>query len=174
MRIAVPLPASVAVENAYFYPERSGIIDHAAPQAVTRSGDQLVLAMPAAAVPTPGPVTGVLSIGRGQGLSFAAKPGVIAGASGAANHGFGAIALAFLGAVLGGLLLNIMPCVFPILSLKALSLAKGGGDERHARPRRWPIRRASCWCAWGWASYCWRCALAGRARAGRSSFRTRA
>ncbi|WP_294243993.1 protein-disulfide reductase DsbD domain-containing protein [uncultured Sphingomonas sp.] len=133
VRIAVPLPASVAVKDAYFYPERSGIIDHAAPQVMTRSGDQLILAMPAAAVPTPGPVSGVLSIGAGQGLSFAAKPGAIAGAGGTADRGFGAIALAFLGAVLGGLLLNIMPCVFPILSLKALSLAKGGGDERHAR-----------------------------------------
>ena len=134
VRIAVPLPASVAVKDAYFYPERSGIIDHAAPQVMTRSGDQLILTMPVAAVPTPGPVSGVLSIGEGQGLSFAAKPGAIAGTgSGGTDRGFGAIVLAFLGAVLGGLLLNIMPCVFPILSLKALSLAKGGGDERHAR-----------------------------------------
>jgi thiol:disulfide interchange protein len=31
------------------------------------------------------------------------------------------------------LLLNIMPCVFPILSLKALSLAKGGGEEAAVR-----------------------------------------
>ncbi len=133
VRIAVPLPASVAVKEAYFFPERSGVIDHAAPQAMTRNGDQLILAIPVAAVPTPGPISGVLSIGEGQGLSFAAKPGAIAGASGGADTGFGAVALAFLGAVLGGLLLNIMPCVFPILSLKALSLAKGGGDERHAR-----------------------------------------
>jgi DsbC/DsbD-like thiol-disulfide interchange protein/cytochrome c biogenesis protein CcdA len=133
VRIAVPLPSSVAVKDAYFFPDRSGIIDHAAAQALTRKGDQLILAMPAAAVPTPGPVSGVLSIGNGQGLAFTAKPGVIAGASGGANTGLGAVALAFLGAVLGGLLLNIMPCVFPILSLKALSLAKGGGDERHAR-----------------------------------------
>jgi thiol:disulfide interchange protein len=35
--------------------------------------------------------------------------------------------------VLGGLLLNLMPCVFPILGLKALSLAKMGGDEGEAR-----------------------------------------
>ena len=35
--------------------------------------------------------------------------------------------------ILGGLLLNLMPCVFPILGLKALSLAKMGGDERAAR-----------------------------------------
>jgi thiol:disulfide interchange protein len=40
---------------------------------------------------------------------------------------------ALLGALLGGLLLNIMPCVFPILSLKALSLAKAGGDEGGAK-----------------------------------------
>ena len=44
--------------------------------------------------------------------------------------GFGWI-LAF--SVLGGLLLNLMPCVFPILGLKALSLAKMGGDEGEAR-----------------------------------------
>ncbi|MET4896997.1 protein-disulfide reductase DsbD family protein [Sphingomonadaceae bacterium jetA1] len=132
VRIAVPLPAAVTVKDAYFYPDRSGVIDHAAPQAVTRQGDQLILAMPAAAMPTPGPVSGVLSLGEGQGLAFAAKPGAIAG-TGGADHGIGAVALAFLGAVLGGLLLNIMPCVFPILSLKALSLARGGGEERHAR-----------------------------------------
>jgi thiol:disulfide interchange protein len=29
--------------------------------------------------------------------------------------------------------LNLMPCVFPILALKALHLARSGGDERHAR-----------------------------------------
>ena len=31
------------------------------------------------------------------------------------------------------MLLNLMPCVFPILALKALHLAKSGGDERQAR-----------------------------------------
>jgi thiol:disulfide interchange protein len=41
--------------------------------------------------------------------------------------------VALLGAVLGGLLLNIMPCVFPILSLKALSLARAGETEAKAR-----------------------------------------
>ncbi len=41
--------------------------------------------------------------------------------------------IALVGALLGGLLLNLMPCVFPILSLKALSLAKSGGDPHAAR-----------------------------------------
>ena len=43
---------------------------------------------------------------------------------------------ALLGAIIGGLLLNLMPCVFPILSLKALSLARAGGDIRPRRARR--------------------------------------
>jgi len=38
-----------------------------------------------------------------------------------------------LGAIAGGLLLNLMPCVFPILSLKALSLARSGTDRAEAR-----------------------------------------
>ena len=38
-----------------------------------------------------------------------------------------------LAALFGGLILNLMPCVFPILSLKALALAKAGGEERAAR-----------------------------------------
>ncbi|WP_223276452.1 protein-disulfide reductase DsbD family protein [Sphingomonas daechungensis] len=44
-----------------------------------------------------------------------------------------AILWAVVGAILGGLLLNLMPCVFPILAIKALHLAKSGGDERAAR-----------------------------------------
>jgi thiol:disulfide interchange protein/DsbC/DsbD-like thiol-disulfide interchange protein len=37
---------------------------------------------------------------------------------------------AVLFAVLGGLILNLMPCVFPILSMKALSLVKAGHTEQ--------------------------------------------
>ncbi len=40
---------------------------------------------------------------------------------------FSAIALAFV----GGMLLNLMPCVFPVLFLKALSLLQTSSEERH-------------------------------------------
>ncbi len=40
-------------------------------------------------------------------------------------------AIAF--ALIGGLILNLMPCVFPVLSLKAMHMAQFGQDERHAR-----------------------------------------
>ena len=37
---------------------------------------------------------------------------------------------------LGGILLNLMPCVFPILALKALHLARAGGSSRKRAARR--------------------------------------
>ncbi|HEX5035973.1 MAG TPA: thioredoxin family protein [bacterium] len=41
-------------------------------------------------------------------------------------------------AFLGGLLLNLMPCVFPVLSVKVLGfLKKSGGDHRRARTHGW-------------------------------------
>lgn len=45
----------------------------------------------------------------------------------------GLLLTSLVGAVIGGLLLNLMPCVFPILSLKALSLARSGADRAEAR-----------------------------------------
>ena len=44
------------------------------------------------------------------------------------------LAAAMFLAFVGGLVLNLMPCVFPVLSLKALSLTKPGhGNRRHLR-----------------------------------------
>jgi thiol:disulfide interchange protein DsbD len=40
------------------------------------------------------------------------------------------LAEAILFAILGGLILNLMPCVFPILSMKALALVQAGHTER--------------------------------------------
>lgn len=51
----------------------------------------------------------------------------------AAPFTWGALLWALLAALLGGLILNLMPCVLPILSLKALSLAQSGHSRSHAR-----------------------------------------
>jgi len=141
-RMAVPMPASVAVRDPYFFPLTDGVIDYAAPQRVTRRGDMLIVETVAKGTP-PRMVTGVLRIGRGAGLSLTGvagtvpAAGVAIGAAGDAEAGpaggAGPLLAALGGALLGGLLLNVMPCVFPILSLKALSLARGGGDERTVR-----------------------------------------
>ncbi len=137
LRLSVPFPADAPIDKPYFYPADAGSIAMAAPQKVTRDGDRLIVEMDAAATAPTAPIAGVLATAPGEGLALTAKPGTVAasrGSQGAATAGQAATAiLAFLGAVLGGLILNIMPCVFPILSLKALSLARGGGTEREAR-----------------------------------------
>jgi DsbC/DsbD-like thiol-disulfide interchange protein/cytochrome c biogenesis protein CcdA len=134
LRIAVPYPAGAPLSDAYFYPITAGLVDYAAPQTITRDGDRVVIATKAGKGGS-GALTGVLAIGGGQGLRVTANPGVVAGTAPAAPAQGVLIAtlIAFAGAMLGGLILNVMPCVFPILSLKALSLARGHLDERSAR-----------------------------------------
>ena len=130
-RLELPLPASAKVVRPYFFALTDGAIDYAAPQIATRDGDRLVIetvAKPA----VPAKVEGVVKIGPDMGLAFAATPGVVAAAARQAPGGAG-LWVALGGALLGGLLLNIMPCVFPILSLKALSLARSGESESEAR-----------------------------------------
>lgn len=137
MRIAVPLPADVPVTAPYFFPSTEGAIDYAAPQSVSRKGDALIVET--AAKRQPNSLSGVLKIDDDTGLSLEAVPGPVPaagdpiGKASTARWDAMTVLTAFAGAVLGGLLLNVMPCVFPILSLKALGLARAGVDEREAR-----------------------------------------
>ena len=115
-------------------------MSYSAVQTAARDGDRLLIEVDAPrGAERPALVEGVLKLDEGLGLSVLAKPGPVPplpdqGAfEAAAASGAPAILAALAGALLGGLLLNIMPCVFPILSLKALSLAKVGGDEAAAR-----------------------------------------
>jgi thiol:disulfide interchange protein len=131
LRIAIPYPASAAGAGAYFYPITADAIDYAEPQKIARDGDRLIVTTKGKGAP--GAIEGVLNV-DGHALALTAAPGVVsAPAATVAGGGWSTALLAFLGAVLGGLILNVMPCVFPILSLKALSLARAGGDERAAR-----------------------------------------
>ena len=137
-RLGIPLPASAAVDEPYFYPVTEGALVYSAPQSVSRRGDWLIVET-RAGDSAPAEVAGVLRLGPGIGVAVRASPGAV-GPAGvpldpppAAAAGAAPVLLALAGALLGGLLLNVMPCVFPILSLKALSLARAGGDERSAR-----------------------------------------
>jgi thiol:disulfide interchange protein len=142
-RLAIPVPAGVELQQPYFYPLTDGALAYAAPQTISRAGDLLIVEAQAPANPASlAAVQGVLELSDGNGLSLTAVPGTVPAAGApleqndaqlAPSVSLGAVLAALLGAVVGGLLLNIMPCVFPILSLKAISLAKAGGDEQAAR-----------------------------------------
>jgi thiol:disulfide interchange protein len=64
------------------------------------------------------------------GLTVHLAPGAVAPAR---EIGVSLFLTALIAAILGGLVLNLMPCVFPILSLKAISLARAGTSPAVAR-----------------------------------------
>ena len=128
LRLAIPLPASATIGEPYFFPAEDGPIDYAAPQRFKRKGDILVAELTRRRG-EPAAISGVLALGDGRGLELRAVPGAVPDT----GVGLNALLLALLGALAGGILLNLMPCVFPILALKALHLARSGGDERTAR-----------------------------------------
>lgn len=136
-RLAVHVPADMDVGQPYFYPLTDGALQYSKPQTVKRNGDLLVVEAPAGSGFS-GAVEGVLELGKGLGLSLRAEPGAVP-SGGTVITGEGSasllvtLLLSFGAAVLGGVILNIMPCVFPIISLKALSLAKAGETVQHAR-----------------------------------------
>lgn len=133
IEIALSLPASVTLSEPYLFPADDGAVDYAAPQSFRRVGDTLVATLKARRIPQQS-FSGVLALGDGRGLSFTATPGTVpSGGRLVGEKGMNAIILAVLGALAGGVLLNLMPCVFPILALKALHLARSGGDEAVAR-----------------------------------------
>jgi DsbC/DsbD-like thiol-disulfide interchange protein/cytochrome c biogenesis protein CcdA len=134
LRLAIPLPRSVNVENAYVFPASSdGGVNYAAEQQFHRKGDTIIADLPRKAGDAKA-FSGVLALGDGRGLDFTAVPGTVTeGGTRLGALDAKAVLLAVLGALAGGLLLNLMPCVFPILTLKALHLARSGGEEREAR-----------------------------------------
>ena len=129
LRLAIPFPAAAELREPHFFPGENGLIVDSGAQSFTRGGDLLIVEAPLGS--GAGAVAGVLAIGQGRGLTISALPGPVPVAT--TSGGFATILLALGGAILGGLILNVMPCVFPIIGLKAMSLAKAGGGERVAR-----------------------------------------
>lgn len=141
LRLAIPFPASAPVERPHLFAADDKVVDYAAPQTFARAGDTLVVTLKRAhGAIEPTSFNAVLRLNMaGDGVSIAATPGPVpsGGTPIAAVEEKAAptapLPLLVLAAIAGGLLLNIMPCVFPILSLKALSLARAGESEAEAR-----------------------------------------
>jgi thiol:disulfide interchange protein DsbD len=135
------------IESLTFYPFDDGVIEYAAPQALSRSDGAVELAVKLGyQPPRSGSVRGIL-LATEDGGAPGAEPievpiEIAAGFSGppapaaAAGPRFApapsavpparapGLAGLMLLAVLGGLILNLMPCVFPVLSIKAIGLVE--------------------------------------------------
>ena len=131
LRMAIPLPMEAEARDVHLFALTEGLVRYAADQRVTRKDNQMVIDTAAGEGVKDRPVQAVLRTGDHVGFLLTAVPGPVEEQQPEGQAG--AILAALGGALLGGLLLNIMPCVFPILGLKAMSLAKAGGDERSVR-----------------------------------------
>ncbi len=158
-RITVTLtgPADVAVPgNVHFFPYQEGRIEASSKQTFVRvPNGTFVLTLPVANQLAPDftRVAGVLTASRGFASGAAtpnaitldvplvgaviAGPKPVAAATPTLNLAVPkpvgdsiSLPLAVAFAFFGGIVLNLMPCVFPVLSLKALSLTAPGHDDR--------------------------------------------
>ena len=138
VRISIPLPAAVPLSSPHLFVGEHRVVDYAAPQQFRRQGDRLVIALPRAKFDplSPSTLSAVLRFDKaGNGVTLAALPGPVptGGAPISQPLILPPLWALVLSALVGGLLLNVMPCVFPILSLKALSLTRAGESEAQAR-----------------------------------------
>jgi thiol:disulfide interchange protein/DsbC/DsbD-like thiol-disulfide interchange protein len=137
------------IKSLTFFPYAEGGIEYAAPQALTRTKDAVELAVKLGdRPPPPGAVRGVLVATELSGSDTVtvpmeiaanlpatavtagtpASPGASAIPGASASTGGGktntSLPVLMLLAILGGLILNLMPCVFPVLSIKAIGLVE--------------------------------------------------
>jgi thiol:disulfide interchange protein/DsbC/DsbD-like thiol-disulfide interchange protein len=131
LQIAIPAAAlaGLARPQAAFFPFAANAIDAASPPRQERHGDGLMLVLARNRGPTaslPATLAGVLVVNGAGGAERAYRLSApIVAAPEAAGDGAASVWWwqALLLAFLGGLALNLMPCVFPVLSLKLLGLA---------------------------------------------------
>ena len=123
--------------EAEFYPLDPDVIQNAADQQIEGNKRGITLRIPRATELTTLPATlhGVLKLSDTEAYDVTAPvaPGEVArpipptsSAPGGPVTLISALGLAFI----GGIILNLMPCVFPVLFLKGLALVQSSGEER--------------------------------------------
>jgi thiol:disulfide interchange protein DsbD len=120
------------IEQVSFFPYQDGVITNAAEQTVAFDDQGLTLRVAQGNQAVTDQVEGVLVVQEKldaqtttQAFAIAAKPGTTSAPTSPANAR-STINLwnTLLLALVGGIVLNLMPCVFPVLSLKALGIAQ--------------------------------------------------
>ena len=131
------LPAAWRGKTLQLFPGNGAVLDHPAPLGQVWRGERLALRAPLSAQrsESPAAMDAVLTAEHaapGIRVTFQiAGPWPQAGAPAPPAQASSQSWLAVLAfAFLGGAILNLMPCVFPVLSLKVLGFAQHGGERR--------------------------------------------
>jgi len=119
--------------SAEYYPLDDDSIRNAADQKIEPSTDGVRLVTERADISDtlPKELKGVLKLSDGRSYTFEVPVGQAIAPSGTgAEPG---LLLAVVLAFAGGIILNLMPCVFPVLFLKALALVGSAGDSKRGQ-----------------------------------------
>jgi thiol:disulfide interchange protein DsbD len=129
LTVAGPGLSPGLVQQAFFFPHATGAMDNTAPQPISWRDGALTLGIRLAEGQRPQALDGtvVLRDAGGQRAAFDVSAAVVGPAATAPAIPFGQ---ALLFALLGGLILNLMPCVFPVLAMKAMALVRLSGEAR--------------------------------------------
>ncbi|WP_246050702.1 protein-disulfide reductase DsbD family protein [Asticcacaulis tiandongensis] len=128
--------------GVYVFPVNSGLIDPSAPQIAELGPEGFSVTLKSAKGFEAGqPLETVVRFASGRSYLISATAGQLPAGTyglgkppaGAPDITVGGIGLAMGLAFLGGMILNLMPCVFPVLSMKLMSLARAGHDGSMAR-----------------------------------------
>jgi thiol:disulfide interchange protein len=116
---------------AQFFPDEQNVIDNPAPQTVSPLGQGVVLTLKKDAnlAAAPAKLTGIVELSGGPAYEIVALPGSVPTPTPPTSPADTAKAAGL--AFLGGVILNLMPCVFPVLFIKGLSLVQSSGEEKH-------------------------------------------
>ena len=120
-------PATVS--DAWFFPAAADAIEPAAPPALAVREGRVALALKTAPGFNGRSLAGVVVLQDPGGQESALQ---VDAAPGPAGSPAAPLLQTLLLAALGGLILNLMPCVFPVLAMKAMGIARMSGAERGA------------------------------------------
>jgi len=127
----VTLRTGLRIASAEFYPYDQNVIDNAAPQTSQPlvNGVRITISKAQALQKAPARLHGLIELPNGPAYQFSSA--ISNAAAPLSSPPKGTSLLRILGlAFLGGLILNLMPCVFPVLFIKGLSLVQSSGEER--------------------------------------------
>jgi thiol:disulfide interchange protein len=117
---------------AQFFPFDQNQIANAAPQNVTplKNGVKIDIKKDENLQESPAILHGIVVLSGGRAFDVEATQGTLS-AEASKDSDSGAIARVMGLAFFGGIILNLMPCVFPVLFIKGLSLLHSSQQEKH-------------------------------------------
>jgi thiol:disulfide interchange protein len=117
--------------SAQFFPYEEDQIDNAAKQKLTplKHGIEIGIKKDENLKATPGTLHGLVAFPDGRAYDVEFPLGAAAAEEASSSSAAEIVRIAGL-AFLGGIILNLMPCVFPVLFIKGLALVQSSGEER--------------------------------------------